>query len=182
MDSFIHRFSSSRWPSTMQPQRRVTKRLIETTDAWSDVETTPNLIRTEANSKPMVLKMSKVVFTIRTKKQSATTNQFITLTSPPQSTSYVSEESMSKTSAALSSRQSFHCHSSKIGNTSNQNLGHYLKLKHSSSQFPTDICIIEFNLDWNQKPFHIKESSPTSINQRHPFSYSNFGWKTRFRN
>lgn len=38
MDSFIHRFSSKRWPSTIQAQRSATKRLSETTEAWSEVD------------------------------------------------------------------------------------------------------------------------------------------------
>lgn len=36
IDSFIHRVSSSKWPSTMQAQRRATNKFMETTDAWSD--------------------------------------------------------------------------------------------------------------------------------------------------
>lgn len=38
MDSFIHRFSSSKWPMIMQAQRSTTNRLIETTEAWSWVD------------------------------------------------------------------------------------------------------------------------------------------------
>ena len=38
MDSFIHRFSSRRWPRTIQAQRSATKRLSETTEAWSEVD------------------------------------------------------------------------------------------------------------------------------------------------
>lgn len=40
MDSFIQRFSSRRWPIMMHPQSSVTKRLMETTEVWSDVVNT----------------------------------------------------------------------------------------------------------------------------------------------
>lgn len=36
IDSFIHRVSSSKWPSTMQAQSRATNKFMDTTDAWSD--------------------------------------------------------------------------------------------------------------------------------------------------
>lgn len=41
MDSFIHRFSSSKWPIMMQAQRSATKRLIEATEVWSEVIVNP---------------------------------------------------------------------------------------------------------------------------------------------
>ncbi len=39
MDSFIQRFSSNKWPITMQAQRSATKRFMETTELWSEVVT-----------------------------------------------------------------------------------------------------------------------------------------------
>lgn len=38
IDSFIHRFSSNRWPITIHAQRSVTNMVIETTEVWSDVD------------------------------------------------------------------------------------------------------------------------------------------------
>ena len=73
IDSFIHLLSSRRWPITMQAQSRDAKILIETTDAWSDVETIPIFIRTEANSNAIVLKMAELVLQSEWRNQ----NQFI---------------------------------------------------------------------------------------------------------
>lgn len=55
MDSFIHRFSSSKWPITIHPQSSATNRLIDTTDVWSDAERTPILISTDPKSISMAL-------------------------------------------------------------------------------------------------------------------------------
>lgn len=57
----------------MQAQSRDAKILIETTDAWSDVETIPILIRTEAKSNAIVLKMAELVLQSEWRNQ----NQFI---------------------------------------------------------------------------------------------------------
>lgn len=38
IDSFIHRVSSSKWPSTMQAQSKATNKFMETTDAWSEAK------------------------------------------------------------------------------------------------------------------------------------------------
>lgn len=45
MDSFIHRFSSNRCPITIHAQRRATKRFMDTTELWSDVDTPPSLVK-----------------------------------------------------------------------------------------------------------------------------------------
>lgn len=37
MDSFIHRLSSSKWPSKIQAQSSATNRFIDTTEVWSEV-------------------------------------------------------------------------------------------------------------------------------------------------
>lgn len=55
MDSFIQRFSSSRWPMTMQAHSRVTKRLMETTEAWSDVAVDPILIKEVVTAGPTTI-------------------------------------------------------------------------------------------------------------------------------
>lgn len=54
IDSFIHRFSSSKWPITIQVQRRATNILMETTDAWSDVETIPSLTKMDPKPRPIL--------------------------------------------------------------------------------------------------------------------------------
>jgi hypothetical protein len=55
MDSFSHRFSSMRWPRTMQAQSSATNRLMETTEAWSEVElSTPRRTRCAARPGPIM--------------------------------------------------------------------------------------------------------------------------------
>lgn len=55
IDSFIHRVSSSKWPSTMQAQSRATNKFIDTTDAWSDsnrVSDFANIVFSSPNAIP----------------------------------------------------------------------------------------------------------------------------------
>jgi len=54
IDSFIHRFSSRRWPMTIQAQRRATNKFMETTEAWSEVDTICNFETTELISKTIL--------------------------------------------------------------------------------------------------------------------------------
>lgn len=50
MDSLIHRFSSNRWPMTMQPQRRATNKFKETTEVWSATNSIPKSTIDEPDS------------------------------------------------------------------------------------------------------------------------------------
>jgi len=59
IDSFTHRFSSRRWPITIQAQRRATNRFMETTEAWSEVDSIWNLDTKEFNSIAIVSTSSK---------------------------------------------------------------------------------------------------------------------------
>ena len=56
VDSFTHRFPSSRWPNTMQPQRSATKMLMATMESWSDTDSdSPVYLRASApKSIPMM--------------------------------------------------------------------------------------------------------------------------------
>lgn len=54
MDSLTQRFSSRRWPRTMQAQSSATNRLMDTTDAWSEVElSTPSRTSSATTPSPM---------------------------------------------------------------------------------------------------------------------------------
>lgn len=54
MDSFIHRLSSNRWPITIQAQRRATNKLMEATEAWSEVDTISKFANTGFNKEAIV--------------------------------------------------------------------------------------------------------------------------------
>lgn len=50
MDSLIHRFSSNKWPTTIQPQRRATNKFKETTEEWSATNSIPKSTIDEPDS------------------------------------------------------------------------------------------------------------------------------------
>lgn len=65
MDSFIQRFSSNRWPITIQKQRSATNKVTDTTDAWSEVDKLSIFVNTNPRSNPPII----LAFTIFPKYQ-----------------------------------------------------------------------------------------------------------------
>lgn len=54
IDSFIHRLSSNRWPTTIQAHNNATKMFIETTEVWSDVAKCPIFVTISPISKSIL--------------------------------------------------------------------------------------------------------------------------------
>lgn len=104
MDSFIQRFSSRRWPITMQPQSSATKRLIDTTEVWSDVAAAIPSGATKSNTMPALPETEQITTECRrSRERQGQAGRFTSPTSPWQGLS----SQMSKLGAWIGKKQAF---------------------------------------------------------------------------